>query len=56
MALDNASLLSQLMERSQMQRVGTFDHNQSRNDVFSNTYDLDWSDQSNSMWWEPQHV
>ena len=55
MALDNASLLSQLMERSQMQSVGTFDL-QSRNNMFSNTYNSDWSDHSNSMWWEPQHV
>ena len=28
--------------------------NQSRNDVFSNTYNSDWIDHSNSMWWEPQ--
>ena len=55
MALDNASLLSQLMERSQMQSVGTFDL-QSRNNVFSNTYNSDWSDHSNSMWWEPQNA
>ena len=55
MALDNASLLSQLMERSQMQSVDIFNL-QSRNNVFSNTYNSDWSDHSNSMWWEPQHV
>ena len=30
--------------------------NQSRNDLFSNTYNLDWSDHSNSMWWEPQQA
>ena len=28
--------------------------NQSRNDLFSNTYNSDWIDHSNSMWWEPQ--
>ena len=28
--------------------------NQSRNDLFSNTYNSDWVDHSNSMWWEPQ--
>ena len=55
MALDNASLLSQLMERSQMQRVDIFNL-QSRNNVFSNTYNSDWSDHSNSMWWEPQNA
>ena len=31
-------------------------HNQSRNNLFSNTYNSDWSDHSNSMWWEPQQV
>ena len=41
---------------SQMQRVGTFDHNQSRNDVFSNTYNSDWRDYSNFMWREPQQI
>jgi len=56
MALDSASLLSQLMEEYQTQRVGTFDHNQSRNDVFSKSYNSDWSDHSNSIWWEPQHI
>ena len=55
MALDNASLLSQLMERSQMQRVD-ISNLQSRNNVFSNTYNSDWSDHSNSMWWEPQNA
>ena len=55
MALDNASLLSQLMERSQMQRVD-ISNLQSRNNVFSNTYNSDWSDHSTSMWWEPQNV
>ena len=55
MALDNAYLLSQLMERSQMQSVDIFDL-QSRNNVFSNTYNSDWSDHSTSMWWEPQNV
>ena len=25
-------------------------HNQSRNDLFSNTYNSDWSNHSNSMW------
>ena len=30
--------------------------NQSRNNLFSNTYNSDWIDHSNSMWWEPQQV
>ncbi|KAM2213116.1 hypothetical protein ACFX1S_023335 [Malus domestica] len=29
-------------------------HNQSRNNLFSNTYNLDWRDYSNFMWREPQ--
>ncbi|KAM2028090.1 hypothetical protein PS1_020608 [Malus domestica] len=32
------------------------DHNQSMNNLFSNTYNSDWSDHSNTMWWEPQPV
>ena len=39
------------------ENVDTWDYqspNQSRNDVFSNTYNSDWIDYSNSMWWEPQ--
>ena len=36
--------------------LGYQDHNQSRNNLFSNSYNSDWSDHSNSMWWEPQQV
>ncbi|KAM3015935.1 hypothetical protein FF2_000014 [Malus domestica] len=32
------------------------DHNQSMNNLFSNTYSSDWRDHSNTMWWEPQPV
>ncbi|KAM2605277.1 hypothetical protein TB2_034095 [Malus domestica] len=31
-------------------------HNQSGNNLFSNMYNPDWSDHSNSMWWESQKV
>ena len=31
-------------------------HNQSRNDLFSNTYNPGWRDHSNFMWREPQQV
>ena len=31
-------------------------NNQSRNDLFSNTYNSDWSNHSNSIWWEPQQA
>ncbi|KAM1611266.1 hypothetical protein ACFX1Z_000060 [Malus domestica] len=33
---------------------GYQDHNQSGNNLFSNMYNSDWSDHSNSMWWESQ--
>ncbi|KAM1829918.1 hypothetical protein ACFX14_022675 [Malus domestica] len=32
------------------------DHNQSMNNLFSNMYNSDWRDHSNTMWWEPQPV
>ena len=35
---------------------GYQDHNQSRKNLFSNMYNSDWSDHSNSMRWESQQV
>ena len=35
---------------------GYQDHNQSRNNLFSNMYNSDLIDHLNSMWWEPQQV